>query len=616
MQARVHRRPLKAALQIAARLRTRRRWAYDRLRRSTDRRHGPTALPAHATHQSPPRARARLLRGLAAVAGVALLAGCGSSHSPGTSASPATITPAATPLYGEATVRPTGSLRSDALASGQALTQRSDPYASLIRVLETPGSPTLAFKHDVEPWLGPQAAIFVSSLSSAAVLEPMFAQGVLSSSVASLAFPFAGGAQGAIVMDTSDAAKASSFLSAQAARAGAHAHTYRGIAYQSTATGVSFGLVHRFAVIGSEAGMHGVIDTALGGPSLARAPAYAKLQATAPAGALAQLYSAGAGAGASLQTGAGGVIDLLSGGRAANVSLVPSPSSFTIDADSVSTGPGAAGSGLLSSSSQGANALGELPGGSWLAVGLADAGRNLGGAVTGVQELASLGSSGAEAPPTGISVKGLLQGLLTPLSVLGADNAQAKRDYASWMGSAGIFASGSSLFELKAAVVIESSDAAASRAAVGKLAAQLGQMGASTQPVSIPGTEASVGVRISGLPLSLDIAAGHSSSGQAKFVLGLGEASVSAALNPPSTMSSSTAYAAAESALGEGIKPSILVEFPVLLGVLEAVGLTEGPPLGKLVPYLRNTTTLVGGGHELPGEVQRLRLVLGLRQSG
>ncbi len=572
------------------------------------------ALPATATHPSPARVRASLLSVLAAAAGAALLAGCGASHGAGTSESPAAVIPSTAPLYAEATVRPTGSLKSAALASGQALTQKSDPYARLVRVLQTPGSPTPAFKHDVEPWLGPHAAIFVSSLSSADALEPMLAQGLLNSSVASLAFPFAGGAQGAIVMDTSDPSKAGAFLSGQADRAGAHGHSYRGISYESTASGVAFGLVHRFAVIGSEAGIKGVIDTALGGPSLAATPTYSKLVGAAPAGAIAHVYSAGGGAAA--QPGAGALLSLLSGQRAANVSLVPSTSSLAVDADSVSAGPGASGGGLLSASSQGARALGELPGDSWLAVGLAEAGRNLGGAVTGVQELSSLGSAGPEALPAGISLKGLLQGLLSPLSVLGAHTAQAKRDYASWMGSAGIFASGSSLLELKAAVVIESRNPALSRAAVGELAGQLHSMGASPQPVSIAGSEAAQSVRLSGLPLALDIAVGRSSSGQTKFVLGLGEASVSAALNPPSVLSESTSYAAAESALGEGIKPSLIVEFPVLLSVFEAVGLTEGPPLSKFVPYLRNTTTLVGGGHELAGEVQRLRLVLGLRQSG
>ena len=55
-------------------------------------------------------------------------------------------------------------------------------------------------------------------------------------------------------MDTSDATAARSFLATQAKRAGAHAASYRGVSYEVTAAGLAFGLVGRFAVIGSENG--------------------------------------------------------------------------------------------------------------------------------------------------------------------------------------------------------------------------------------------------------------------------------------------------------------------------------------------------------------------------
>ncbi len=71
-----------------------------------------------------------------------------------------------------------------------------------------------------------------------------------------------------------------------------------------------------------------------------------------------------------------------------------------------------------------------------------------------------------------------------------------------------------------------------------KLAAQLRSGGASLRPISIPGTEAAVGIASSGLPVVLDIASARSASGRTKFVIGFGEASVAAALNPPSLLSS------------------------------------------------------------------------------
>ena len=88
---------------------------------------------------------------------------------------------------------------------------------------------------------------------------------------------------------------------------------------------------------------------------------------------------------------------------------------------------------------------------------------------------------------------------------------------------------------------------------------------------------------------------------------------MTAALSPGSTLASAPSRGTAASTLGEGAQPSILADFPTLLSLLEGVGLTEDPAFSKFVPYLRSLTTLAGGGHDLGGEVQRFRLVLGLQ---
>ena len=162
-------------------------------------------------------------------------------------------------------------------------------------------------------------------------------------------------------------------------------------------------------------------------------------------------------------------------------------------------------------------------------------------------------------------------------------------------------------------MVISSSDRAQSQAAVGELAAQLRKAGNSIQPATIAGTDAAVSVRASGLPVMLVIASGVDSSGHAKFVLGLGEASVTAALNPSSVLAGAASTHAAETALGEGIHPNLIVDVPTLLSLLEGVGLTEDPALSKVLPYLRAVTTVAGGTHSLGGGVERARVVLGLR---
>ena len=237
-----------------------------------------------------------------ALAGLATaLGGCGSGGSSGTDADPAGAIPAAAAVYAGATVRPSGAQKTAAQDVGRSLTRQSDPYVRLTALLQTPGSPHLDFEHDVAPWIGEHAGVFLSSLDASGSLLTPLAQDLLHGSSAS-AYPFtSAGTDGAIVLDTSDESKAQSFLNSQAAHAGAHAASYRGVSYQVSADGLAFGIVERFAVIGSEAELHSVIDTTLGAASLLHESGYSKLLAAAPAQAIAHVYLNPASAGSADQ---------------------------------------------------------------------------------------------------------------------------------------------------------------------------------------------------------------------------------------------------------------------------------------------------------------------------
>ncbi len=537
------------------------------------------------------------------------VAGCGSSSHPnGTEADPASAVPASAPLYLGATVRPDESLSSAALAAGSELTGQRDPYAKLLGALRTPGSstPTSAA---VDAWLGPHAGLFLDSLSGA---EPLFSlvEKVLSGKSQPTAPPFSKGhLEGALVMDTSDSSKARSFLSEQAKRAGAHAGSYRGVSYEVTSAGLALGLVGRFAVIGSEEGLRQVIGATQGEPALSSSGGYRKLSAQAPSGALADLYVNPTAATAAT-SGTSSLLGALGGEREANLSLIPAKGSVTVDVDTLAA-PGAP-AGLLAAEPQAAQALRELPGESWLAVGLGPLRERIGADVAGLRGLGSLLGAGESTPGTTLSLGSVLSGLITPLAVMGSPSPAAKAAFASWMGPAGIFAAGSSVLELKAGVVIASTDAARSKAAVGVLAVALRKAGDSVAPTSVPGTEAAVQATVPGLPLALEIAAGRNGAGQPRFVLGLGEEGVRAALTPSSTLSSAASTSAATSALGEGISPSLEFDAPTLLALLESIGLLESPGLSEFVPYLKAAGTISGGGRTLGGEVERFKLVLSL----
>jgi hypothetical protein len=586
---------------------------------------GPDALTPARSSSPPPRALAltvcAVVIAIVVAAVILLVAGSGTSPSSGTNADPARAVPASAQLYAGAEVRPKGAKQIAALTAGRALTHQSNPYTRLLGMLQTPGSPVPSFSRDVAPWLGPRAGIFMSSPHSADALLGLIQASLLGSSSAGGVLPFgnraaSGGsaaAQGALVLDTRDIPKARAFLNAAAGRSGAQPASYRGIAYQASPGDLAFAVVNHFAVIGSVSGMHGVIDTTLGGPSLARSAGYSALHGFAPSAALARLYANAGALSAAGGSGLSGVLQLFAGARQTQASIVPTKTSVALDLDTVAFGSSPAAGGLPPFASESSRALGELPGESWFAVGLSEVGRTLPVDVQALLSLGSLaGSSGPASAGAGLNVKGLLEGLLLPLRALGAKTAQAKRDFQSWMGSAGVFASGSGLLELKGGVVISSKDPALSRAAVTKLGAALRAMGGSVQGTSIPGTEVAVSARLTGLPIPLDIAEGHGAGGQSKLVIGIGAASVAAALSPSGTLASSPAFSSAAASLGEGAQPSIMLDVPTLLSLLEGIGLTEDPTISGFLPTLRSLTTVVGGGHRVAAGIERFKLVLGL----
>jgi hypothetical protein len=586
-----------------------------------------TRQPPAAARPAPARRPARRRPALpvaAAAATVALaLAGCGSSHPAGSSQDPATLVPATAALYAGADVRPEGEERTNALALGSSLTHQANPYLRLLAILRTPGAPQLDYSREIAPWLGPHAGIYLTSLSGAGALLPIIEEGLLGGS-ATASFPFGANAiQGALVLDTSDVSRARSFLEGAEHRARATQTSYRGVSYATTTGGTAFAIVDRLVAIGSEAGVHGVIDTSLGGPALTRSPGYSRLLADAPAGALAHLYTNPASGPAAAAASGGGahVLELLAGAREANISLLPGAGSATLDLDSLQSATSASRPGLLTPGPEGATALGELPGNSWLAVGLGHLGMTLEADAAGVQEVAGLlgGLAGSSASGSGssvVSLDSLIEGLITPLRILGSEDPAARADYTRWMGAGGVFASGLGLLEIKAAIAIESTDPALSRAAVGKLGAALHAAGDSVEQTSIPGTDAAIGVRVTGLPLIVYIADGKSSAGTTKFVIGLGEPSVTAVLDPSSTLAGSGLEASAKSTLGGSLEPSLLIEVPTLVGLLEALGLSEGPVFSKVLPALRAVTTVAGGRAELAGGVERFEIHAGLRPGG
>ncbi|HEY7951565.1 MAG TPA: DUF3352 domain-containing protein [Solirubrobacteraceae bacterium] len=534
---------------------------------------------------------------LAALVIAVPLAGCGASSSP--PLDPASVVPGTAPLYVSAAVQPSGSLKSNTTASTQKLTHSGEPFSSLLKLL-SPSGRQLNYAHDVKPWLGARAGAFVTSLDAGKATEALTSS--LSEAIASASIVGAAEgvlqqllagkvSQGAIVLDTTDTGKANAFLHARAQETGAHAASYRGVSYQVDTGGYAEGLVGKFAVLGSETALHSVIDTEQAGPasSILHAAPYAKLTLHAEPGALANLY---------LNTsGLPSLGGLLGNAAQTYLSLLPTPTSFALDIDTISSGGGSE-TGLLPGTAA-AQFVGQLPGGSWLALGVGDVSATFGQGASTLRTFIT--------PLRKLTIGTYsLEGVFAPLFTKSVD---LNKDLLSWMGATGVFASGSGLLNLQAGVVIASKDPARSRAAVGKLAQAYRQAGDEVAPTTIPGAEEAVTVKIAGFPVIVAIGAGNG-----KFAIGLGPASVQEALNPTATLSSSANYQAAATTLGHGLKPSLLIEFPTLVSLIETLGLAQSEGISSALPYLQSLTTLSGGGGESLGNgVTRARVVLGLQ---
>lgn len=555
----------------------------------------------------------RMAAGALALLGAVAITACGSSQSTGTSADPATAVPASAALYVGVVVAPEGTLKQSTAADAKALTHAKNPFGGLVKALE--GSARLGhfnYERDVKPWLGPRIGLFASSSAPAAKVAESLGKSL---SQATKGIPaetllgqgaegvLAAALEGAMVLDTTDLAKARSFVSRLAHDQGAHETSYRGVHYQVDSHGQAEGVVGSFVVIGSETAMHSVIDTHRGGPSLAGSSSgpYAKLAAKASSESILSVYLSTSAAGRSAG-GAGALMELLPGKPShALISLTPEPHALALDADTLLGSAG--GESKASRSTAAATKLLEsLPGSSWL---VAAVGQTQGHVPTYLHALSGL------MPLVGGTLLHSLGGpRLESLLARLSSNASALRPiFSGWAGPAGIFAAGSGLLNIEAGVVIESSAPARSQAAVSKLGAALRAAGANVKSTTVAGAQTALAVN-AGLPITLDIAAGGN-----RFVIGLGPASAEAALSPSSTLTSSPVYKTASSSLGGGTKPALMLSFPDMIALLEGLGLSESEGLSTLMPYLRSLGTLAGGWKELGGGIAQLHVVLSL-QSG
>jgi hypothetical protein len=550
-------------------------------------------------------------RGRKAIAAAILIAAlclgvsaCGSSAPSGTEADPASLAPSSSVLYVSAALHPEGTLRQSALTDMRTLSHEREPLAKLLQAIAGSGAlESVDFKREIEPWVGTDAGLFTTSPAALSGAAESIG-GALGGGISPAALLHAASAgllaqksvPAALVLDTRNLEGARAFVGKIAGRQGARHDSDRGVAYEASAQGTAEAIVGKFVVIGDEAGVKAAIETHLGGPSLTSSGSpYARLAANGPAGSLAGIYL-------SPQTGqAASLLQALPGTpKQARISIVPEHSSLQIDVDLLAASEQAQAQ-AASAATQAAGLLAGLPEDSWLAAGFGESGARAAGYLKLLGTVVGLAGKSVLANFGGPALQSLLQRL-------GEHPTAVQQIFSGWAGPAAAFAAGSGLLSIQAGLVIQSrSTPAGPAAALVKLGALLSAAGAQVSPTSVPGAQSALSVRVQGLPITLDMGAGAG-----KLVIGLGPESVQGALSPTGALSSSSLYGSASSSLGG--KPSVILDFPMALSLLEGLGIEENPSLAPTLGYLRSLGTLSGSVQGLGGAVLRLHLLAALQE--
>jgi hypothetical protein len=178
------------------------------------------------------------------------------------------------------------------------------------------------------------------------------------------------------------------------------------------------------------------------------------------------------------------------------------------------------------------------------------------------------------------------------------------RDLMSWMGDAAIFVRGDGPAELDGGVVFTVTKRRRAARAVARIAGAVASKAEATvRPVRVDGADTAFFVRFPrGAPLFL-------AQSDERVVLTAGPAAASAALEPPSRLAESEAYATAQSTIG--MAPSMLLDVQQALRLVKATG-AEDRDYRKAKPYLK-TLGVLAMGTQAEGERSRSRIAVTLR---
>lgn len=509
----------------------------------------------------------------AALAAAALIAGCGGDDG-GADTGAASIVPASAPVYFDVVVKPEGGAKEGAEAALGTILKTDDPGTAIVDQIERQAARDgvdFDYARDVEPWLGETFSVFLTTI------------GADSSD-----------SEGAFAFETSDPEKALEFFKS-AEDATGETKEYEGVEYEFDADGDVLGRVDDFIVGGDEASFKAAVD-ATDEDSLAETDQFTDGVDGLSSDRLATLYVGpqeflDALPEAELSSDERDVLEKSLGDAAKEPVLGEMTASATDLTMELSAGGGeveTAPSALLP----------ELPGASWLGIGLAD----IGAAVE--RSVENIGEAGASEGLDAETIRSQLQ------SRFGID---LDKDVINALGDAALFVEGATVEEVSGGLVIQSKDPSGSAELINKvqglISQQVSPKEARVQPLASAGGDQGFQIVDPGgeTPQPIQVVQ-HDD----KIVIGYGRQSVAQALAGGDTLAANPAFTAAQDAIGDLGVDAFLSLAPVFR-LAEAAGAAQDPDYRQAKPYL-DSLSFLASGSGTEDDRATLRMIVGLQE--
>jgi hypothetical protein len=493
----------------------------------------------------------KLLLTIAVLSVTALpVAGCGGSDEAASGA--AELSPAGSIFYGEATLKPEGDQKravDSILAKFPGGGQAGDKLKELIeKSANENGAEDIDFEKDVEPWLGDEIALFASGIGRTGDIEEV-----------------------AVLVATDDEDAALEALE-KTAEGEITRKTYRDVEYfkdqaEESNTGAAF---DGFLVAGTEEGVKAAIDASKGDSKLSDDDAYKSAIEKASADRLALFYVNTPEFTKAVQQSAGTLPESFK-------RFFSEPFVATVDADD----DGVVFEGNIPEElakafaffGQGSDLLAEMPADSWLALAQTDFGKLLDFYV----EAFAGAAGGREA---------------IEQQLLAATGLDLQKDVIDWMGDFGIFVRGTSVSALDGALVVETSDEAASQRFIDALERLArGEAGGGLQigPLTAPGGGKGFTGTDPDVPKPV-----HVFQKDGLVVFAYGDAAAKDAVDASNTLGDSPDFTSVSDSLGD-YEVSLYVLMQPILELAESAGAGSEQGYQEAKPYLDAITGVVGG---------------------